>query len=63
MLGLTTSFTLGPVTLFQDRPLDSDGFPADVPFIEPLLPFTVESFLSSGVATLSGTMVFHSLFP
>jgi hypothetical protein len=54
--------TFGPHTFeFGNLPLDGDGFPTDVFFNEPFVPFTLTSFLPSGEATVTGQLRFRSV--
>jgi hypothetical protein len=54
--------TFGPYTLVVNRlPLDADGFPTDVFFNEPGVPFNLDVFLPTGEATMTGTLRFRSV--
>jgi hypothetical protein len=63
--GANTPFpvmTFGPFTLvFTVLPLDTDGFPTDIFFNEPNVPFTLEALLPSGDATATGTLRFRNI--
>jgi hypothetical protein len=54
--------TFGPFTLqFTVLPLDPDGFPTDIFFNEPNVPFTMQTFFATGDATLTGTLRFRNV--